>query len=126
MNILTDLLRIYYEGFKMHVRNFLQNTIRKLREYENSSPSFLKFLGSDTPELRTARRSYAHDLKVMFEATERDCEAYGENFSLLNRDRHQRQIMVSIMQSVAMHRLIPQLLESIQSAEGQFNSMGRL
>ncbi|QGP54630.1 hypothetical protein PsalMR5_02035 [Piscirickettsia salmonis] len=71
----------------MHVRNFLQNTIRKLREYENSSPSFLKFLGSDTPELRTARRSYAHDLKVMFEATERDCEAYGENFSLLNRDR---------------------------------------
>ncbi|ERL61062.1 hypothetical protein Psal027_01722 [Piscirickettsia salmonis] len=60
--------------------DFLQNTIRKLREYENSSPSFLKFLGSDTPELRAARRGYAHDLKVILEATERDCETYGASF----------------------------------------------
>ncbi|OAJ34644.1 hypothetical protein A0O36_01136 [Piscirickettsiaceae bacterium NZ-RLO1] len=110
----------------MHVRNFLQNTIMKLREYENSSPSFFKFLGSDTPELRAARRSYANALQDVLTDTLIDCQKHEKSFYLLTEYRGQRQYMLNMMDSFAMHRLVPRLLESIQSAEGQFNTMGRL
>ncbi|MGJ3502510.1 hypothetical protein PsalN5692_03052 [Piscirickettsia salmonis] len=75
----------------MDVRNFLENAIRRLREYENSSPGFFKFLSFDTPELREERRDYADALQNVLRDALTDCRKYEEFFYLLTEYRGQRQ-----------------------------------